>query len=77
MNATLAINRSLEVRSLATVTMDLATTRQRIAVLNVRPGSDDGWDGLTDRRDALEREFQDEFRRLTGVDWALASEVMS
>jgi len=64
-------------RGLVAVTLDLATTRQRIAVLNARADSDDGWDELTDRRATLEREFQEQFRQATGVDWALAQEVMS
>lgn len=66
-------------RGLPAITLDLATARQRIAALNVRNREDEGdaWNALTDRRDALEREFSAEFRRVTGVEFSTAAEVMS
>ena len=63
-------------RTMASIVMDLATTRQRIAVLNAAPDDDDGWDALTDRRDALQSEFEAVFYQTTGVSWALAEGVM-
>ena len=63
-------------RTLSAIVMDLATTRQRIAVLNAAPDEDDGWDALTDRRDALQSEFEAVFYQTTGVSWALAEGVM-
>lgn len=64
-------------RTMASIVMDLATTRQRIAVLNTRPDDDDGWDALTDRRDVLQAEFEAVFFADTGVRWSVATQVMS
>ena len=65
-------------RTMASIVMDLATTRQRIAVLHAQPEREgDGTDVLHAREHALECEFKATFEATTGVRWSVAQQVMS
>lgn len=69
-------------RSVQAIVNDLATTRQRIAVLSaeITDGLDPrhaAWDELDQRLPALENELKAAIYADTGVSWDLLARVMS
>ncbi|RVT93729.1 hypothetical protein [Sphingomonas crocodyli] len=82
MNALVAIDTGLPVRTLRDVALDLSGVKARLAVHYGRVGDptdaqDADWSDLEDQKLALEAEFIAIFYVSTGMRWSHATQVMA